>query len=39
MAAKDVKRKLTAILGADVQDYSHLMGDDEQATVETVTAY
>ena len=39
MATKDVKRKLTAILSADVQGYSRLMGDDEQATVETITAY
>jgi len=39
MTTKDVKRKLTAILSADVQGYSRLMGDDEQATVETITAY
>ena len=39
MAAEDMKRKLTAILSADVQGYSRLMGDDEQATVETITAY
>ena len=39
MITGDVKRKLTAILSADVQGYSRLMGDDEQATVETITAY
>ena len=39
MTAEDVKRKLTAILSADVQGYSRLMGDDERATVETITAY
>ena len=39
MTTKDVKRKLTAILSADVQGYSRLMGDDERATVETITAY
>ncbi|MBL7176956.1 MAG: adenylate/guanylate cyclase domain-containing protein [Desulfobacteraceae bacterium] len=39
MTTKDVKRKLTAILSADVQGYSRLMGDDEVATVETITEY
>ncbi len=39
MASSDVQRKLTAILSADVQGYSRLMGDDEAATVETITAY
>ncbi len=39
MTTKDVKRKLTAILSADVQGYSRLMSDDEGATVETITAY
>jgi len=33
------KRKLTAIFSADVKGYSRLMGDDEQATVDTITAY
>jgi len=36
---KDVKRKLRAILSADVQGYSRLMGDDEVATVKTITEY
>ncbi len=31
------KRKLTAILSADVQGYSRLMGDDEALTVKTIT--
>jgi adenylate cyclase len=33
------QRKLTAILSADVKGYSRLMGDDEAATVRTITAY
>jgi adenylate cyclase len=33
------KRKLIAILSADVKGYSHLMADDDEATVETLTAY
>jgi adenylate cyclase len=39
MTTEDVKRKLTAIFSADVQGYSRLMGDDEGATVQTITAY
>ena len=39
MAAIEVERKLVAILNADVQGYSRLMGDDEESTVETITAY
>jgi adenylate cyclase len=34
-----MERKLTAILSADVQGYSRLMGDDEEATIRTLTAY
>ena len=34
-----MKRKLAAILSADVQGYSRLMGDDEEATIRTLTAY
>ena len=37
--AKGFKRKLTAILSADVEGYSRLMGDDEEATVRTLTSY
>lgn len=33
------RRKLTAILSADVQGYSRLMGDDEAMTVKTITRY
>jgi len=39
MATEDFKRKLTAILSADVKGYSRLMGEDDQATVRTITAY
>jgi adenylate cyclase len=39
MAAQDFKRKLTAILSADVKGYSRLMGEDDEATVRTITAY
>jgi len=39
MATEDFKRKLTAILSADVKGYSRLMGEDEAATVRTITAY
>ena len=33
------RRKLAAILSADVSGYSRLMADDERATVESLTAY
>jgi len=33
------KRKLTAILSADVKEYSRLMREDEEATIRTLTAY
>ncbi len=39
MATQDFKRKLTAILSADVKGYSRLMGEDDEATVRTITAY
>jgi hypothetical protein len=39
MAEKGFKRKLTAILSADVEGYSRLMGDDEEATIRTLTVY
>jgi adenylate cyclase len=39
MADEGFKRKLTAILSADVEGYSRLMDDDEAATVRTLTAY
>ncbi len=34
-----MERKLTAILSADVEGYSRLMGEDEQATIRTLTYY
>ena len=39
MAAENYKRKLTAILSADVAGYSRLMGDDEVATVSTLKSH
>jgi adenylate cyclase len=39
MTAQEVKRKLTAILNADVKGYSRLMGEDEVATLKTLSAY
>jgi TolB-like protein/class 3 adenylate cyclase/Flp pilus assembly protein TadD len=39
MAEKGFKRKLAAILSADVKGYSRLMGEDEEATVRTITVY
>jgi TolB-like protein/class 3 adenylate cyclase len=34
-----MERRLAAILSADVQGYSRLMGDDEEVTIRTLTAY
>ncbi len=39
MSAESFKRKLTAILSADVKGYSRLMGEDEVATVRTLKEY
>ena len=39
MAEQEFKRKLTAILSADVEGYSLLMIDDEEATIRTLTTY
>ncbi|MGB2928223.1 MAG: adenylate/guanylate cyclase domain-containing protein [Desulfobacterales bacterium] len=39
MTDKSLKRKLVAILHADVKGYSRLMDDNEEATVSTLTAY
>src|SRR5215475_7008737 len=38
-APASIKRKLAAILAADVKGYSRLMGEDEVATLHTLTAY
>src|SRR5262245_24720658 len=34
-----MERKLAAIFSTDVVGYSRLMGDDEEATIRTLTAY
>ena len=39
MNTQGVKRKLTAILSADVKGYSRLMGEDEEWTVRTLKGY
>jgi TolB-like protein/class 3 adenylate cyclase len=39
MAEERVKRKLTAILSADVKGYSRLMGEDEISTMQTLKKY
>ena len=39
MPDQGFKRKLTAILSTDVEGYSRLMDDDEEATVRTITSY
>ena len=39
MTEERAKRKLSAILSADVKGYSRLMGEDELATVRTLEAY
>jgi adenylate cyclase len=39
MTTREIKRKLTAILSADVKGYSRLMGEDEEWTVHTLNTY
>jgi adenylate cyclase len=39
MGQGPVQRKLTAILSADAEDYSRLMGEDEEATIRILTSY
>ncbi len=39
MNTEGLTRRLSAILSADVEVYSRLMREDEEATVRTVTAY
>jgi adenylate cyclase len=39
MTTQEVKRKLTAILNADVKGYSRLMGEDEVGTIRTLNVY
>jgi adenylate cyclase len=38
MATEDFQRKFTAVFSADAAGYSRLMGEDEEATVRTLTA-
>jgi len=39
MVEERSKRKLSAIFSADVQGYSRLMGEDEDATIRSLTTY
>jgi adenylate cyclase len=39
MTEKSLKRKLTVILSADVEGYSRLMDDSEDATIRPLTDY
>jgi TolB-like protein/class 3 adenylate cyclase len=39
MTTQEVKRKLTAILSADVKGYSRLIGEDEEGTIRTLNTY
>jgi class 3 adenylate cyclase/pimeloyl-ACP methyl ester carboxylesterase len=39
MTTQEVKRKLAAILSADVKGYSRLMSEDEVGTIRTLNAY
>ena len=39
MTTEKFKRKLAAILSADVKGYSRLMGEDEEETIRTLKAY
>ena len=39
MTSEKFKRKLTAILSADVKGYSRLMGEEEEGTLRTLSAY
>ena len=39
MSTQEIKRRLAAILSADVKGYSRLMGADEEATLRTLKEY
>jgi adenylate cyclase len=39
MTTQEIKRKLAAILSADVKGYSRLMGEDEVSTIRTLNIY
>jgi len=36
-SSQNIERRLAAILSADVKGYSRLMGQDEEATLRTLT--
>jgi class 3 adenylate cyclase len=37
--SQNIERRLAAILSADVKGYSRLMGEDEEATLRTLTSH
>ena len=39
MTIQEIRRKLSAILSADVKGYSRLMGEDEEGTLRTLNTY
>jgi adenylate cyclase len=39
MTTQEAKRKLAAILSADVKGYSRLLGEDELGTIRTLNAH
>jgi adenylate cyclase len=39
MPTQEVKRKLAAILSADVKGYSRLMGEDEVSTLNALSSH
>src|SRR5712691_8043128 len=39
LTSASIERKLTTILSADVQGFSRLMGEDEEATLHTLHSY
>src|SRR2546423_13160892 len=38
-SSQNIERRLAAILSADVKGYSRLMGEDEEATMRTLTSH
>jgi class 3 adenylate cyclase len=38
-SSQNIERRLAAILSADVKGYSRLMGEDEEATLRTLTSH
>jgi adenylate cyclase len=39
MTTQEIKRKLTAILSADMESYTRLMAKDEAGTLQTLNTY